>query len=127
MCIYDVYITIYARIYLYVRNILILILLLVRSITYQYVRHTYEINGKISNYVLPLFHIPPRNPFATYASPFYLHGRALTKVLSVKTRRMFIACRSCDVSCLDAKYVFIFVLIGGTTGGNIDDRVVKIS
>lgn len=30
---------------------------------------------------------------------------------------MFIACRT----CLDAKYVFIFVLIGGTTGRNIDD------
>jgi len=43
---------------------------------------------------------------------FCLHGRALTKVLSVKMRRMFIACRSCDVSCLYVKYVFIFVLIG---------------
>lgn len=29
--------------------------------------------------------------------------------------------------CLDAKYVFIFVLIGGTTDGNIDHRAVKIS
>lgn len=103
MCIYDLYITIYACIYLYVRNILILILLLVRYYVSVRKTHTYEINGKKSRMMFrPLFHTPPRIPFLEH------HVLIARFVCTACTYESIISENAPNVYCLPLVRRFVF-------------------